>query len=63
VDWDAAEARFPKIRDRVRVVDIVELEISGNGIRRRVVDGAPIRYYVQPAVERYIREHRLYGAA
>jgi nicotinic acid mononucleotide adenylyltransferase len=28
-----------------------------------VAEGAPIRYYIQPAVERYIRLHRLYGAA
>lgn len=63
VDWNAVQGRFPRIREQVRVVDIAELEISGQGIRRRVADGAPIRYYVQPAVERYIRERGLYGAA
>jgi nicotinate-nucleotide adenylyltransferase len=44
----------------VRVVDVAELEISGNDIRRRVAEGRPIRYYVLPAVARYIAEHRLY---
>lgn len=63
VNWDAAAARFPGIREQTRVVDIAELEISSKDIRKRVAAGAPIRYCVQPAVERYIREHRLYGAA
>lgn len=62
VNWDAAAERFPKIREQTRVVDVAELEISSKEIRRRVAEGAPIRYYVQPAVERYIRLHRLYGA-
>jgi nicotinate-nucleotide adenylyltransferase len=63
VDWGAAAVRFPKIREQTRVVDVAELEISSKDIRRRVAEGAPIRYYVQPAVERYIRLYRLYGAA
>jgi nicotinate-nucleotide adenylyltransferase len=62
VDWDAAGRHFPRIREQVQVVDVAELEISGNEIRRRVATGAPIRYYVLPAVERYIRRHGLYGA-
>jgi nicotinate-nucleotide adenylyltransferase len=60
VDWERVEARFPHIRRQVRVVDVAELEISGNDIRRRVAEGRPIRYYVLPAVARYIAEHRLY---
>jgi nicotinate-nucleotide adenylyltransferase len=63
VDWTGAEARFPRVRDQVQVVDVAELEISGNDIRRRVAEGAPIRYYVQPSVERYIRDHSLYRQA
>jgi nicotinate-nucleotide adenylyltransferase len=63
VEWETARRRFPRIMEQARVVDIAELEISGNDIRRRVAEGAPIRYYVQPAVARYIREHDLYGAA
>lgn len=62
VNWQEAERRFPRIRQQVRMVDIAELEISGNDIRRRVAEGAPIRYYVPPAVNRYIRDHGLYGA-
>ena len=62
VDWEQVEARFPHILRQVRVVDVAELEISGNDIRRRVAEGRPIRYYVLPAVARYIAEHGLYGA-
>lgn len=60
VDWGALTERFPGIRERVEVVDVAELDISARDIRKRVAEGAPIRYYVQPAVERYIRLHRLY---
>jgi nicotinate-nucleotide adenylyltransferase len=60
VDWESAEQRFPNIRERVHVVDVAELEISGNDIRRRVQEGGPIRYHVIPAVERYIRSYGLY---
>lgn len=63
VNWDAAAARFPRIREQTCVVDVAELEISSKEIRNRVEEGAPIRYYVQPAVERYIRLQGLYGAA
>lgn len=60
VDWSQVETRFPGIRSQVKVVDVAELEISGNDIRRRVREGRPIRYYVLPAVARYIQEHGLY---
>jgi nicotinate-nucleotide adenylyltransferase len=60
VDWESIEQRFPDIRRQVQVVDVAELEISGNDIRRRVRQGRPIRYYVLPAVARYIHEHGLY---
>lgn len=63
VDWSAIESHFPNIRDAVRVIDVAELDISGNDIRRRVREGAPIRYYVLPAVARYIHEHGLYRGA
>lgn len=60
IDWTAAEHRFPGIRDQVTVVDVAELEISGEDIRRRVRVGLPIRYYVLPPVRRYIEQHELY---
>lgn len=60
VDWEAAERYFPHIREQVKIVRIPLLEISSQDLRARVSQGRPIRYYVLPAVERYIREHRLY---
>jgi nicotinate-nucleotide adenylyltransferase len=62
VDWEGVEKRFPYIRRQVDIVDVAELDVSGHDIRRRVAEGRPIRYYVLPAVERYIMEHRLYRA-
>lgn len=41
-------------------VPVPALEISSTAIRRRVAEGKPIRYWVVPAVEAYIREHDLY---
>jgi nicotinate-nucleotide adenylyltransferase len=60
VDWETIERRFPRIRRQVTMVDTSELEISSADIRRRVREGAPIRYYVLPAIERYIQLHGLY---
>jgi nicotinate-nucleotide adenylyltransferase len=62
VDWEGVEKRFPYIRRQVDIVDVAEMDVSGHDIRRRVAEGRPIRYYVLPAVERYIMEHRLYRA-
>ena len=60
VDWETVQSRFPQIRSQVEMVDVAELEISGNDIRARVRAGRPIRYYVLPQVARYIEEHGLY---
>ena len=38
-----------------------QVEISSSDIRLRLRAGRSIRYLVPPAVERYMREHRLYG--
>ena len=45
---------------RPLIVDGPRIEVSGADLRRRVAEGRPIRYMVPEAVERYIREHRLY---
>jgi nicotinate-nucleotide adenylyltransferase len=60
VDWESVERRFPGLRDRVEVLPVPLLEISGEDIRRRVREDRPIRYYVVPGVERYIDDHHLY---
>lgn len=59
-DVAALAAEIPDIRGRLVLLDAPYLEISGTDLRRRVRRGLPIRYLVPPAVERYVREHRLY---
>jgi nicotinate-nucleotide adenylyltransferase len=45
---------------RVDCVGTLSLANSASDIRRRAASGRSIRYLVPPAVEAYIREHRLY---
>jgi nicotinate-nucleotide adenylyltransferase len=46
--------------DRVVCVQTVPLAHSASDVRTRAAAGRSIRYLVPPAVEAYIREHRLY---
>ncbi len=46
-------ARWTKVR---------AMDVSSSEIRRRLAAGRSVRYLVPDGVERYIREHRLYGA-
>lgn len=61
LDWGVLQERFPRIREQVQVVHVLQLEISSRDIRERVQTGWPIRYYVLPAVCDYIAQHGLYG--
>jgi nicotinate-nucleotide adenylyltransferase len=63
VPWSTVEERFPDIRRQVQVVHVAQLEISGADLRCRVRGGRSIRYYVVPAVDRYITDHGLYRDA
>ncbi len=58
--WIAVEARFPGIQDRIHLVEMPGVDLSGTNIRARIDTGAPIRYLVPPAVHDYIEEHSLY---
>ncbi len=60
IDWDYLEQRLPGIRERVRILDMPELEIASHVIQQRVREGRTIRYQVPAAVEAYIYKHRLY---
>ena len=46
--------------DRVLTIETLPLAHSASDIRRRAEAGRSIRYLVPPAVEAYIRDHRLY---
>jgi len=61
VDLETLERAVPGIRERLHWLDVPMLDISSTDLRRRVHDGLPIRYLVPPAVEEYIREHRLHA--
>jgi nicotinate-nucleotide adenylyltransferase len=46
--------------NRVECVETVPLAHSSSDVRARAISGRSIRYLVPPAVEAYIRDHRLY---
>ena len=64
VGWsrNAVGIKLSRLRgsDRVRHLDMLMIQISSTGVRRRVREGRPIRYLVPPAVEDYIGSHELY---
>jgi len=54
------EERFGAAAGRIFPVQTVPLAHSASAVRARVAAGQSIRYLVPPAVEQYIRDHRLY---
>jgi len=60
-DWAALERALPGLRERLVWLDAPRLDLSASDLRRRARQGLPLRYLVPPAVEEYIRQHRLYG--
>ncbi|MDH4209415.1 MAG: nicotinate-nucleotide adenylyltransferase [Anaerolineae bacterium] len=61
VDLPALERAIPGLSARLEIIDMPEVEISSSDLQRRLKQGLPIKYQVPEKVERYIREHRLYG--
>lgn len=59
-DLAALKKAVPGVQERLVWLDTPRLDISGTDLRRRVRRGLPLRYLVPPAVEEYIRQHRLY---
>lgn len=57
------EAAVPGISARVVFVQVPQVNIRATDIRRRVVEGRHLQRLVPLAVERYILERGLYGAA
>lgn len=60
VDMDSLERSIPSISSRVIILDNPLIDISSSDIRRWVAEGKSIHEMVPDAVERYIREKRLY---
>ena len=60
IEWEALEAALPGVRERVRLLDMPELEIASRDLRERVRTGRSIRYMVPEPVCAYIEEKRLY---
>ena len=60
VDMDSLDRSIPSISSRVIILDNPLIDISSSEIRQRVAEGKSIHAMVPDAVERYIREKRLY---
>lgn len=60
VDWDALETSLPGVRERVKLLDMPEIEIASRDLRERVRTGRSIRYMVPESVIAYIGEKGLY---
>ncbi|GGI06873.1 nicotinate-nucleotide adenylyltransferase [Egicoccus halophilus] len=50
----------PRFADRVERLEVPRLEISSTDLRARYASGRSTRYLVPEAVDRYVRDHRLY---
>jgi nicotinate-nucleotide adenylyltransferase len=59
----AVSDRVGRHVDRIHLQRMPELDISSTDLRRRFASGEPVRYLLPEAVERYVRDHGLYGAA
>jgi nicotinate-nucleotide adenylyltransferase len=60
IDLSALEKQIPGLTDKVRFIDVPQLDIASQEIRRRVASGRPFRYFLPPAVYDYILTNELY---
>ena len=60
IDLPALERIIPGLTAKVRFVDAPLLDIAAHEIRQRVAEGRPFRYFLPPAVFKYIVEQKLY---
>ena len=61
LDLRSLERDIPEAGQRIRKVDVPQIDISATEIRRRVAAGQSVRYLVPEPVEEYIARHRLYS--
>lgn len=57
-----AVAEELRARDRLLLHRSTRLHVASSDIRQRIAEGRPYRYYLHPAVAKYIERHGLYGA-
>ena len=62
-DLDSLEAIIPGLSQATILLDRPHIDINASVIRTRVAQGLSIHHLVPEAVERYIRQHRLYATA
>jgi nicotinate-nucleotide adenylyltransferase len=60
IDCEMAYSRVPELRGRLHLVDIPMIGVSSRDLRHRVRTGHPIAFQVPAAVEKHIRDRRLY---
>jgi len=61
-DLATFEASIPGIAQNLVWLEVTPVDISSTDIRRRMAKGLPIGHLVPAGVDRYIKEHRLYGS-
>ena len=59
-DFNSLEAAIPGLSQSIVMLDTPQIEISSSEIRDRVARGLSIDHLVPEAVDRYIKEHKLY---
>lgn len=59
-DLGSLEAAIPGLSQRVILLDEPRIDVNASQIRERVARGLSISQLVPEAVERYIKQHRLY---
>lgn len=57
------EQQFPRSADRIRIVEIPDIDISATDLRRRTGEGRSIRFLTPRPVAMYIAEHHLYQSS
>ncbi len=60
-DLDSLEAIIPGLSQATILLDTPQIDINASAIRNRVAQRLSIHHLVPEAVDRYIRQHRLYA--